>query len=127
MQTDNTNSLAYAMTYLVQVFELSYTLDCSRRVAEPFEYSKYNFQLQDDFFAEKQMLGQTDISTIISTLQDLLGELDYVMALVYALLDSQQVYTNWQSGNYFLSGLYTGQGAVSIYYSVYTIITKYFA
>jgi hypothetical protein len=29
VSTGNTDSLAYAMTYLIQVFETSYTLDCT--------------------------------------------------------------------------------------------------
>ena len=47
------------------------------------------------------------------------------MGLLEIFMDSNTIYSEWNDGDYFESGLYTGKGVVGSFFTLYGIIYKY--
>ena len=75
-----------------------------------FDFDSKLLAIQEDRvkMIEKRLSQDNSITSIITAITALLGEVDYALSAVYTLMDSAEVYNNWISGDYFLSGMYAG-------------------
>ena len=54
-----------------------------------------------------------------------MGELEEIIGLIEVVLDTYTVYNEWNDGDYFEAGLFTGKGIVNAYFTIDGLITRY--
>jgi len=93
ISTGSSDSLAFGLTYLIEIFQTSFTFNCGTSTFS----GKYFFDEEpatiDDYIkgrlqSELQVMQTSDLTDLINTLTALLGEVEYVLSILYIVLDS---------------------------------------
>ena len=57
----------------------------------------------------------------------ILGEMNEIIGLVEAVLDVFTIISEWNDGDYFEAGLFTGKGAVNIFFVIWALVERFSA
>ena len=62
---------------------------------------------------------------MIDLLINIFGDAQEAIGLLEMVMDSETIYSEWQDGDYFEAGLYTGKGITNAGYTIYGIIDRW--
>ena len=112
--TSEEDNAAFAFAYMLKLFRSGFYFDCSGGIA-------FNHE-NPTAFKVSQVSDSTDV---IETLINLLGDLNEAIGVLEIYMDSRSAQGEWEQGDYFESGLFTGKGVVNAGFTIYGIISRY--
>ena len=136
--------VSYAMLYLLKAFDSGFGVNCG--TASPFEEFQFNNLKTNDSAALQSIQDRLNaymteninnrivvrqdadpqtIYNVFDFLYRVVGELDEIIGLIEVVLDIYTIYGEWNDGDYFEAGLFTGKGIVNAYFTIDGLITRY--
>ncbi|CDW85990.1 UNKNOWN [Stylonychia lemnae] len=125
--TQSTDDASYAFAYILKLFRTGMTFDCTGGISFASRDSfntKKNIQQKANHSKFSIVKAESDASDLIGLLIQVLGDVQEAMGLLEIFIDSQTIYSEWQDGDYFEAGLYTGKGVTNAAYTFYGIIQR---
>lgn len=88
-----------------------------------------SFLSREDVFKAKEdkkvRTSTTNLNDIMAILVSILGDADEAIAIAEIVIDTDTIQSEWEDGDYFEAGLYSGKGSVNAAYTLYATINKF--
>jgi len=135
-ETGDGEHIAYATLYIIQGFEIGFNIQCGANAdtvasSGPSNYFKeYSLtnepnQTFPDIAPVTVLADENSVYNAFDWVRRILGELEEILGLLETVVDVFTIISEWNDGDYFEAGLFTGKGAVNAFFTIWAIVDRF--